>query len=69
MQDKKLEDTKREEYNSVIAQLDNYSKEDLGALFKKYNVKSPLTNNDLSDPLEFNLMFVTNIGPSGGNVG
>ena len=70
MEDKKtITDEKKNEYNMVIAQLDNYSKDELGDLFKKYNVKSPLTNNDLSDPHEFNLMFVTNIGPAGNVVG
>ena len=32
---------------------------------KKYNMKSPVTGNDLTDPLEFNLMFATSIGPTG----
>ena len=32
---------------------------------RKYNMKSPVTNNDLSDPIEFNLMFSTSIGPTG----
>merc|ERR1719341_925379 len=28
-------------------------------------MKAPVTNNELSEPIEFNLMFQTNIGPSG----
>ena len=28
-------------------------------------MKSPITGNDLSDPIEFNLMFQTDIGPTG----
>ena len=31
----------------------------------RYNIKSPETGNDLSDPYEFNLMFPTPIGPGG----
>jgi glycyl-tRNA synthetase len=31
----------------------------------EFSVKSPLTGNDLSDPMEFNLMFQTHIGPTG----
>jgi len=31
----------------------------------KYNMKSPLTGNDLTEPMEFNLMFSTSIGPGG----
>lgn len=30
-----------------------------------YNVKSPITGNDLSPPVSFNLMFKTFIGPGG----
>ncbi|VDN36064.1 unnamed protein product [Gongylonema pulchrum] len=32
---------------------------------KKYNIKSPITGNDLSEPVAFNLMFPTVIGPTG----
>lgn len=28
-------------------------------------MKSPTTNNDLTDAMEFNLMFPTSIGPTG----
>lgn len=31
----------------------------------KYGFKSPLTGNDLTEPIEFNLMFSTAIGPAG----
>lgn len=34
-------------------------------VIKKYKFKSPITNNDLSDPVSFNLMFPTQIGPTG----
>jgi len=36
--------------------------------FQKYTIKSPL-GNDLSDPFPFNLMFMSQIGPSGKSVG
>lgn len=32
---------------------------------KEYSVKAPLTGNDISEPFFFNLMFSTQIGPSG----
>jgi glycyl-tRNA synthetase len=35
---------------------------------KKYNIKNPATGGDLEDPVAFNLMFQTTIGPSGGSV-
>lgn len=34
-------------------------------IMRKYEMKSPITNNDLTDPMEFNLMFATQIGPTG----
>merc|ERR1711990_795605 len=37
----------------------------MGATLKKFNIRSPVTNNELSEPIEFNLMFQTNIGPTG----
>lgn len=54
----------RDELKLVLAQLDNYKKEDLARIFKKYEVKSPL-GNELSDPADFNMMFATSIGPTG----
>merc|ERR1712200_343701 len=49
----------------IITKLDGATKEEQAATLKKFNIKSPVTNNDLSEPIEFNLMFQTNIGPSG----
>lgn len=31
----------------------------------KYGFKSPDTGNDLTEPMSFNLMFPTSIGPTG----
>ncbi|MGH0160072.1 UNVERIFIED_CONTAM: hypothetical protein FKN15_040075 [Acipenser sinensis] len=50
---------------SFYWQLDNYSQQELAELFVKYNVKSPVTGNDVSPPISFNLMFQTCIGPGG----
>lgn len=55
--------------STIVVQVDNYSKEELGEMFVKYNVKSPLTGNALSPPMEFNLMFGTAIGPGGNTPG
>ena len=41
------------------------SKHDMGKTIREFNMKSPVTNNDLTDPMEFNLMFSTSIGPTG----
>ena len=40
-------------------------KDDMTKTLRKYNMKSPVTGNDLTDPIEFNLMFQTSIGPAG----
>lgn len=32
---------------------------------QKYKMKSPVTNNDLNEPVAFNLMFATSISPTG----
>mmetsp|Transcript_101026 Transcript_101026/g.175396 ORF Transcript_101026/g.175396 Transcript_101026/m.175396 type:complete len:706 (-) Transcript_101026:228-2345(-) len=60
-----ITEEQRFEYESCKNQADAYSKQEIGEVFKKYNIKSPDTGNDLSDPYEFNLMFPTMIGPDG----
>ncbi|KAK7206269.1 hypothetical protein BZA70DRAFT_298958 [Myxozyma melibiosi] len=61
----KLDDETVAEIESVLAQIDGYSGPQLGELMKKYNITNPATGGPLSEPLEFNLMFETAIGPSG----
>ncbi|KAH3684142.1 hypothetical protein WICPIJ_004872 [Wickerhamomyces pijperi] len=61
----KLEDNVVAEYESVLAQIDGYSGEQLGELMVKYDIKNPATNDPLEPPRAFNLMFETAIGPSG----
>jgi glycyl-tRNA synthetase len=51
----------------LCVQIDGFSKADMAAVLRQYEMKSPLTGNDLSEPIEFNLMFGTSIGP-GGNI-
>jgi len=53
------------EYTIVRNMADGYTREEMGAIFQQYQIKSPETGNDLSDPYEFNLMFPTPIGPDG----
>ncbi|KAG1706607.1 Glycine--tRNA ligase [Nymphon striatum] len=55
----------KEECEDVIVKLDGMTKEQLGEIVKKYDIKSPITGNELSDPIDFNLMFSTSIGPTG----
>ncbi|KAE8595402.1 hypothetical protein XENTR_v10015726 [Xenopus tropicalis] len=65
MADKKCPAEKKQEMESVLTQMDNYNQQDLADLFVTYNVKSPITLNDLTPPVSFNLMFQTSIGPGG----
>merc|ERR1719201_3065554 len=53
------------ELTKVKNQADAYSKDELWEVFQKYEIKSPDTKNDLTEPVEFNLMFPTPIGPTG----
>ncbi|KAK9449230.1 uncharacterized protein V1518DRAFT_405796 [Limtongia smithiae] len=61
----KLDDEVVAEYEMVLAKIDGYSGPELGKLMKKYTIVNPGTGGPLTDPLEFNLMFETAIGPSG----
>lgn len=63
--DKKTDETTREECRDIVVKLDGMTKSEMAAVLTKYNMKSPTTGSDLSEPLEFNLMFGTQIGPTG----
>lgn len=60
----KLDDAVVTEYEEILAKIDNYNGDELGALITKYNIKNPSTGGDLQPPVAFNLMFQTSIGPS-----
>ncbi|KAF6843838.1 glycyl-tRNA synthetase [Colletotrichum musicola] len=60
----KLEDAVVQEYEEVLAKIDNYNGEELGELIKKYDLRNPATGVQPSPPVSFNLMFQTKIGPS-----
>jgi glycyl-tRNA synthetase len=61
----KLDDAVKQEYESILAQIDNYSGPELGKLIRKYEIRAPESGNEVSEPVEFNLMFDTQIGPTG----
>jgi len=61
----KLDDSEVKEYEEILAKIDNYNGQELGELMQKYNVKNPATGGDLELPKAFNLMFQTDIGPTG----
>ncbi|KAJ1549654.1 Glycine--tRNA ligase 1, mitochondrial [Cladochytrium tenue] len=55
----------RAEYERILEALDNYQGDDLWKLMQELKIKSPETGNDVSEPKLFNLMFETQIGPTG----
>ena len=61
----KLDDAVIKEYEEVLAKIDNYNGDELGELITKYSIKNPTTGGDLQPPKAFNLMFQTDIGPTG----
>jgi len=62
----------KKEYQIVLNSADGYTQEELMGIFEKYDVRAPLANpkdkgpgHKLTDPVPFNLMFPTPIGPVG----
>lgn len=53
------------ECTDIVVKLDGMTKDEMANILKKFDIKAPLTNNELTEPIEFNLMFATQIGPSG----
>ncbi|KAI1732366.1 anticodon binding domain-containing protein [Ditylenchus destructor] len=65
MKKKTTTENQRAEFEHILARLDGFSDKDMNEVIKKYNFKSPTTGNELSDAVSFNLMFPTQIGPTG----
>ena len=62
----RLDDAVVQEYEETLAQIDNYDGAQLGELIKKFDLRNPATGIQPEPPVAFNLMFGTQIGPSGG---
>jgi glycyl-tRNA synthetase len=62
---KNLSEEKKREMLHDLAQADAVPPEELTRLLRKYDAKAPETNNPISDAFFFNLMFSTQIGPTG----
>ncbi|VDM53927.1 unnamed protein product [Angiostrongylus costaricensis] len=63
--DKKADETMKTELRDVLARLEGFDDKDMLEVITKYNFKSPNTGNDLTPPIAFNLMFPSQIGPTG----
>ncbi|KAI8368288.1 glycyl-tRNA synthetase [Radiomyces spectabilis] len=60
-----LPEATRKLYEETLAQIDNYNGQELAEIMQKFDIRSPETGNELSVPQEFNLMFESQIGPTG----
>ena len=60
-----LEPAVVKEYEEVLAKIDNYGGEELGELITRYDIRNPANDGPLEPPVSFNLMFETQIGPTG----
>ncbi|KAG2004585.1 glycine-tRNA ligase, variant 3 [Coprinopsis cinerea AmutBmut pab1-1] len=65
----KLDDAVVQEYETILAQLDNYGGPELGELCRKHDIRNPDTDNEVGEPQQFNLMFQSSIGPTGQHKG
>jgi glycyl-tRNA synthetase len=64
LDDVDLTEEKRTELKAIFSKSDDYEANELHEIFQKLDVKSP-AGGKLSEPFPFNLMFETQIGPSG----
>ncbi|KAJ3417282.1 Glycine--tRNA ligase 1, mitochondrial [Chytridiales sp. JEL 0842] len=53
------------DYELVLETLDNYQGDDLWKLMQRLEIRAPETGNEVTEPKLFNLMFETQIGPTG----
>lgn len=53
------------EIEDILVKLDGMTADEMSGLMKRFDMKSPISGNELTPPIEFNLMFNTQIGPSG----
>ncbi|KAJ7708372.1 hypothetical protein B0H17DRAFT_917136 [Mycena rosella] len=65
----KLDDAVVAEYESILAQLDNYTGPELGGLMRTHTITNPSSGNPVGEPQQFNLMFASSIGPTGQHPG
>lgn len=55
----------KDECEDICVKLDGMTKDQMADIMTKFNMKAPISGNDLTPPIEFNLMFATQIGPTG----
>lgn len=65
MNDKKVSEEVKKDGQDVLARLEGFDDKDMHEVITRFKFKSPITGNDLTEPIAFNLMFPTQIGPTG----
>merc|ERR1719414_1316043 len=65
---KKSSDSLKERCNHHLSRIEDYTQKDLNDVVKEFQIKSR-EGNELSEPMDFNLMFQTEIGPTGASKG
>jgi len=64
-----LSEAKRNELLALRSKAGALDQKSLAEALKTLKVKAPDTGNDISEPFPFNLMFMTQIGPTGKQIG
>ncbi|KAF6001975.1 hypothetical protein F1559_002502 [Cyanidiococcus yangmingshanensis] len=59
------EGTQRAAMETCLQQIEEMSVEDLTSAYERFDIRTPETNEPLTAPYPFNLMFQTQIGPTG----
>ncbi|KAJ0180902.1 hypothetical protein K1T71_002987 [Dendrolimus kikuchii] len=63
--EKNIKTELKDEIEDLLVKLDGMTAVEMESLMKRFDMKSPISGNELTPPIEFNLMFNTQIGPSG----
>ncbi|UJR15719.1 hypothetical protein I4U23_002654 [Adineta vaga] len=64
LQTKEISDEQKTTIERLLPLIDSMNEVEMQQLIQQYKIKSPNTNNELSKPIAFNLMFSTSIGPT-----
>lgn len=65
LENPKLTAEQRTEYETIKAKADSFDKKDLHTYLEKFDARHPETGGKVTEPQDFNLMFITDVGPTG----
>lgn len=69
LQKKGIKEEEKIAIQKIHTESDTMKPEEMDAVIKDMKIKSPETGNDLSEAVPFNLMFASQIGPTGHSKG